>query len=180
MADPYESEPQPLPKLGSLAQSARSKQLRQARIILIVIGVLLAAVHIAEMFGLRSQMKAAIDQEVQKVRARGQQVDPVRVQELEDRAVRVGIAVDVFVVGLGVLFVIFGIMIYKYPVPITITGLVLYVGLQAITAVLDPTFLVKGIIVKIIIVVALIKAVQAAVAAKREAEAESAVELEQA
>jgi hypothetical protein len=71
-------------------------------------------------------------------------------------------------VGLGVIFIILGVMVKSYPVPMTITGLVLYVLANAIFGLLDPAMLLQGVIIKIIVVVALIKAVQAALAYQRE------------
>ena len=58
----------------------------------------------------------------------------------------------------------------KYPVPITVTSLILYIGAAIVFGVIDPSTLARGIIVKIIIVVCLAKSIQAAVAYQREQE----------
>ncbi len=62
-------------------------------------------------------------------------------------------------------------LVKTYPVPATVLGLVLYVGCAAVFGYLDPTTLAMGWLVKIIIVVALAKAIQSAVAYQREATA---------
>ena len=59
-------------------------------------------------------------------------------------------------------------MVTQYPVPCTITGLVLYLGANAAFGLMDPTSLARGLIVKIVIIVALFKAVQAAIAYQKE------------
>ncbi len=49
------------------------------------------------------------------------------------------------------------------PLPAAIVGLVLFVSVHVISAVIDPMSIAQGIIVKIIIVVVLVKAIQAGV-----------------
>ena len=58
-----------------------------------------------------------------------------------------------------------------YPVPITVTAFVLYVGSAVVMALLDPEQIGRGLIMKVIIVFALVKAIQAAVAYQRESSA---------
>lgn len=53
------------------------------------------------------------------------------------------------------------------PLPAAIVGLILYVTMHTIDAIVDPTQLARGIILKIIIVVVLIQAIQAGVKYKR-------------
>ena len=70
--------------------------------------------------------------------------------------------------ALGALFIVLGLMVKSYPVPITILSLVLYVAATLAFAALDPQTIVQGFIFKIIIVVALVKAIQAALAYQRD------------
>ena len=65
---------------------------------------------------------------------------------------------------LGLLFVVFGLIIKKFPVPITIISLVLYVLATAAFALLSPMTLAQGIIMKVIIIFALVRAIKAAYA----------------
>jgi hypothetical protein len=67
-------EREPLPSLaredrslGSLAQSARLKQLNVARWVLIVIGVLIMGAHIFELTQLRSLIQKAHQEEIRKM-----------------------------------------------------------------------------------------------------------------
>jgi uncharacterized membrane protein (DUF485 family) len=82
---------------------------------------------------------------------------------------------------LGAVFILFGVIIHKFPVPITITSLVLYIGAIAIFAYIqiansgkgaDQAAIIaalsEGIIFKIIIIVSFIKAIQAAISYQRE------------
>jgi hypothetical protein len=72
---------------------------------------------------------------------------------------------------IGVVFIVCAIVVYKYPVASTVTSLVLYLGAAAVYGVLDPTTLARGWWIKILIVVGLFKAVQAALAYESERKA---------
>jgi hypothetical protein len=63
---------------------------------------------------------------------------------------------------MGLLFVIFGVIIYRFPVFITVTSLVLYVLATAAFAYLAPETLAKGLIIKILIIFGLFRAIGAA------------------
>ena len=65
-------------------------------------------------------------------------------------------------VVLGLLFVIFGLIVKQFPVPITITSLVLYILATAAFGLLEPATLLQGFIIKIIIIFALIRSIKAA------------------
>jgi hypothetical protein len=152
-----------LPSLGSLAQAARQKSLRQARGLLIIIGLLTAGVNIVMVFTMREQIRA----EVAKVQAQGNLVDHQAVEAI----VRGGQVLAGGFVLMGIVFVALGLAVKAYPVPITVTAFVLYVGSAVVMALLDPEQIGRGLIFKIIIVVALVKAIQAAVAYQRESSA---------
>jgi predicted RND superfamily exporter protein len=153
------SPPDKSPGLGSLAQSARFKHLKQARNILLAIGVLTILVNGFLLANVRNEAKHVIG---------GMHGDPAQIQRLEDHVVRVGAVIYGAVIFLGILFVVFGLIVKFYPVPITIISLILYVGAAAIFAVLDPTSLAHGAIFKVIIIIGLAKAIQSAVAFERE------------
>jgi len=53
------------------------------------------------------------------------------------------------------------------PLPAAIVGLVLFVSVWAVSAVLDPASIVQGIIVKIIVIAVLVRAIQAGVKHKQ-------------
>lgn len=139
--------------LGSLAQSARTSHLKSARTTLFVIGVLTIIANL----GMAALAQNLVDQELRN--------EPEQVKQQV-------VLVTQFVAGgfaaVGVIFLILGSLIYKAPVPCTVLALILYIAGQAISVLLDPTMLAKGAVVKVIIIVALVKAVQAALAYRRE------------
>lgn len=155
--------------LGSLAQSARSKKLKQARVILIVIGVLNIAGNLVFMLALLpSFVKGELDKEIQKAKAQHMVVDQAKVKEVEALMMRYGYLGSVVGIGLGVVFVILGLIVKQYPVPATLLGLVLYIGTIIILALTDLQTISQGIILKVIFIACLLKALQAAIAYEKE------------
>jgi len=139
--------------LGSLAQAARGNQLKAAQRILIVIGVLTMALNGFGLYNLSKEIQQAIQQN---------QVGPADVEQFRQVARISGYLVYGLAAFLGLLFVVFGLIIKQFPVPITITSLVLYMLATAAFGLLDPTTLLRGIVMKIIIIVALFQAIKAA------------------
>jgi hypothetical protein len=164
---PDDDEPPRKPKLGSLAQAARGKKLGEARGILLFIGILTIIANGVLLALARDQIKKEIDKEVLKAGGPAN-VDPAQVKQAEDQAFALVALVNGVAIGLGVLFVVFGIIVKRFPVPITIISLVLYIGAGLGFAALNPASLAQGLIIKIIIVVALIRSIQAALAYERE------------
>jgi hypothetical protein len=157
-------------ELGSLAQAARSNELKTARGILFVIGALTIVANAIFMGLAKSNVDEQIEQEIANVRAQGMEIDEAKVEEVRTAAYREVMVANAIGIALGVVFVLFGLFVYRKPVPITIAALVLYIGSNAAYGLLDPTMLAKGIIIKILIVVGLFKAVQAAIASEKEME----------
>jgi hypothetical protein len=146
--------------LGSLAQSARQSSLKQARVILILVGVLTLAVNLVLFLN--------IENEVQDLRRQHPGI------VIPQDAIQTARLIYGGTAALGGVFIVLGIAVYAAPVVCTVIGLVLYLGGFAVFAVLDPENIHRGIIIKILIIVGLIKAVQAAAAYEREAKAERA------
>ncbi|MHB1423522.1 MAG: hypothetical protein ACYC3I_10080 [Gemmataceae bacterium] len=135
----------PKPKLGSLAQKARGGKLKQARGILFFVGGLTLIVQIG-----------------------------LLVVELNDANVPplLAVAFHGLFILVGALFIIFGALIYHFPVPITIISLVVYIlvslidlGLAALT---EPARMASGIFWKIFFIVALASSIRTAVAYEKE------------
>lgn len=154
--------------LGSLAQSARKGHLKTARGIMFFVGVLTLLINGGLLLGAESMVESEINQEVRKLQAQGMEFDPAELAKLKESAVRETQLVSGAAAGIGVIFCVLGALVYKIPVPATVLALVLYVGAAAVFGMLDPSTLAKGLIVKIIIVVALVKAVNSAIAYERE------------
>jgi hypothetical protein len=153
-----------LPRLGSLAQSARSKQLNTARGLLIFIGVATILFNVIQLMIVKDQIKKGIDQEISARLLPGQQVNEVERQKIENAAIVFAYILCGSLIFLGLLFVVFGLIVKLFPVPVTVISLVLYLGAIAVFAVLNPPSLGAGIIIKIFIVIALVKAIQSAIA----------------
>jgi len=183
-SNPYQASQQPdlqpaglapLGKLGSLSQSARLKSLNSAKGILIVIGVLTVIFNGIQIPLARDQIHEAINREVQKLQGQGMIVDQSKVKEAEDTAMRIALLILGGFIALGVLFIVLGLAIKSYPVPITVTSLVLYLAGAAFSFYLDPEFVGFAAIIKIFIVIALVKAIQSAIAYERERRTEAAM-----
>ena len=71
-----------------------------------------------------------LQSEVQKLQNQGMVVDQAKLQEAE-------LTIGGFA-ATGVLFIVFGLLVKSYPVPITISALVIYVGCAAIVALYHP------------------------------------------
>jgi hypothetical protein len=146
--------------LGSLAQSARSKQLKTAKGTIIAIGVLTVVANIG--MGLLSE--AMVNNEVKNLQAKGMVVDQAAVAAAKRGTQLVCAAFA----ALGVAFIVMGFFVYAYPVPITVLALVLYLAGWAISAAMNPANIAAGIVIKIVIIVGLGKSIQAALAYERE------------
>lgn len=74
--------------------------------------------------------------------------------------------------AVGLAFIVFGFLVSSYPVPITITSLILYIGCNALAIYLDSESFFKGppfaLFIKVGIIVGLVKAIQAAIASENE------------
>jgi hypothetical protein len=160
------SEPS-LKPLGSLARSAQLKQLNTARLILFFLGVVFIGVHAYEMANLETLVEEQIQKEIAEL-GPGMVADPTEVAKFRENMLNIARILDAGLIGLGVLFIVFGLIIKKYPVPVTVLSLVLYIGVTAALALLNSMTLFQGIILKVIIVVCLVKAMQAAFAYQKE------------
>ena len=164
-SNPYETPQaatadQPLNSLGSLSQSARGKQLNNARNLLLFVGILTVVINGIFLFMVEQQVR---DLETQ-LATQGLQAD-------HDALMTLNYLIRGASVAVGVLFIIFGMTVKAYPLPISIAALVVYVGCIAIFALIDPMTLLAGIIWKVVIVVCLIGAIRTALAYEREKQA---------
>jgi hypothetical protein len=172
--DPVAAEPSPAPSvagLGRLAQSARGDQLKSARTIMLFVGIMSVVVNLFFYASAEQNVQTEIDKEIKKLPA-GFVADPVKIQEVKGQAVRAAHLINGGGAFLGIVFIVCGVLVHTYPVPTTITALVLYLGGNAVFGMLNPQSLASGLIVKVFIVVGLFKAVQAALAFQKELAAE--------
>ena len=149
-----------LPRLGSLAQTARNKQLRQARNTLLIVGILMALIQIGMYFHERGQLQ----DEIQKYNQPGFIVDAAKVKQAEMLLMLIHFSA----IAVAVLFIVLSFFVEQYPVPIAALALSIFVGMQIVFAVLNTDNLKSGWLIKIIVIVALVKALQAGMAAQKD------------
>lgn len=153
--------------LGSLAQSARSKQLKMAFGILLVVGILTTALNGFLFMTAESQVDAAIKTELKKLPP-GTVADPDKVAELREQEIRTMRLLHGGLLAIGIVFIVLALNVKRHPVVITVLGLVLYIGIHAVSGFFNPAALAQGLLIKALIVIALVKSIQSAVAYERE------------
>jgi hypothetical protein len=153
--------------LGNLAQSARGKELKSARTIMLVIGILSILVNGFVFSSAEGAVQEEIDKEISKL-GPGFEVDEDKVAEIKSQAVGTTRLVSGGGIALGLIFIACGVLVQRHPVPTTITALALYLASMAIFGLVNPSSITSGLIIKFFIVVGLFKAVQAAIAYQKE------------
>ena len=148
--------------LSSLSQSARMKQLKSARMILIFVGVVTVALN-GFFYTLAEEM---VDNEIRNLQMQGIVIEG-DVNQIRDQAVKITRLIHGGTVALGVVFILLGVAVRSFPVPAPVLGLVLYLGSIAVFAAINPASLLQGIILKIFFIVCLFKAVHSAIGYQR-------------
>jgi hypothetical protein len=175
-----ENKPGNLPSLqtglGSLGQEARLKNLNTARWILIVVGLMTIAAYAFQYTTIEKVLDEELAKELQKQGIARDQLDQAAFNDARASAINTARLLCIISIGLGVAYFLLGLLVKQYPVPMTITGLALYVGAGLVSLVLDPEYALRGIVIKVIIVVALVKSVQAALAYEKERKASEAMQ----
>ena len=156
-----------LPKLGSLAQAARTKHLKQARNTLFILGAIITIGYALFLVKDWSDVEGQIQQQGKVAAVQAQQASMILKVFL--------LIIYGSSIAIGLLFLLFGFFVERYPVPILIVALILYIGLQLFWGALAlysgnwQAFLNYGIVFRVLIVFGLWKALQAAFAAQKEA-----------
>jgi hypothetical protein len=156
-----------LPKLGKLTQTARMKRIKSARTVLLFIGTISLLYGLAMTVFAETFVDSQIDKEI---RGLGPNViiDQAKLKEIKVEAYgrqRVG---GFATIAEALAFLLLGVFVQKAPVPLTATGLILYAADWAVGSIFDPTYLLHGLIVKVLIMACLVKALNAAIAYERE------------
>jgi hypothetical protein len=157
--DPSDSY-EPPARLGSLTQAARSKRLKSVRGWLFFIGGWLIFCLVVEWLTIDMQLQAV---------AKEHGIPAARIPELKEFVMPTMYAITVGYILLAITYVVFGFLVQKYPVPITISALVIFVALMLIIAAIGGAkTLFSGIILKVVIIIGLAKAIQSAIAYQQE------------
>lgn len=159
--------------LGSLAQAAREKHLRTARGVFIFIGLLTIAVNVFQLASAEFLVEGAIKELLKQENLTEAEADPHQLALARESILRTLQLFGYGTIGLGVVYLLLAAFLKRHPVAICVTGLVLYVAAAVVFGLLDPATLLQGLIVKIVIVIALVKATQAAVAYQKGADPRS-------
>jgi hypothetical protein len=159
---------------GSLSEAAQLKKLKSAKVALWIVGILTIALYGFLFANAEKEFDKAYGEELRKLGVSESQVrsldEETRAEIDKEKAD--GLAKMKLIygagAGLGGIFIVCALLVYKKPLISTMTGLVLYLGGIAANAALEPQTIAKGIIVKIIIIAVLAGAVKAAIAYERE------------
>jgi hypothetical protein len=162
--------------LGSLSQSVRSKNLKRARISLIVAFVILLLQAGLEFATMEHQADQVIQKETKQLRP-GMVVDPEKVKEIKAAIIRIGNLYALGVLGMAIIFLFLAIFVNRFPLFCTVGGLILYLGYSLIRAYLITLgneqggillAIFEGWLWKLIIIIGLVKGIQSAVTYHRE------------
>jgi hypothetical protein len=148
------------------SQAIRTKELKSARTVLIVVGIiqiLLGAFHLTQT---KSQMEEATRKELKP----GYVLDQEKFDEEFEKQKALQYGINSVPVVIGVFFLIMSALVFKFPVGATLSPLIVFVIVHAADAVVDPASIAKGIILKIIFLVVLWKAYQSAKKARATAQ----------
>ncbi len=175
-----------VPRLGSLAQKARGNRLKQARVIFLFVGVATILINILDISQIRSQFQQAVEKQIQKQGGPGMvRIDRALLQKEEDNAFLIGSLIDGLFILSGFIFLLLGVLVYRFPVPATVIGLVLYIvafvaGLTITIAFGEGETIARyatgGAIVRIAIVIGLISSIKSALVYESERRAEAEFE----
>jgi hypothetical protein len=152
-------------RLGSYATNRRAKATRNGArwvlaigIIQIVLGIWLGMKHRKEADAALEHLSTMEATEVVTT-AEGEQTT---VAELRTAVEREALQMFAIPIGLGVVFLGLYFWARKSPIPALSTALGLYVTAHALEAVVDPTSIVRGIIIKIFCIVGLVNGIRSA------------------
>lgn len=162
------------PSLGSLKKHAHSKNLRSARIALVVACIVMG---LMAFFNYVTAERQIDDQIKKELRQMGGGVGQHEIQQAKEGMMRVMVLLCLGIGFISLVFLILAILVYRYPLFCTVGGLIFFIGFNLIMAFLIAmggeggdavAFLASGFIWKIIILVGLGKGIQSAVAFQRE------------
>jgi hypothetical protein len=153
--------------MASLSQAARKKQLRIARNILFLLGVVKIVISAYFFSTIDAKVNENVQQQVQHALQRGKIMGKEEIAQATERAKNIERIIWGVAGAMGGVFVFFGLMVKRYPVPITVSSLLLYLLTTAVFGIIEPLSLMEVLFFKIFAVFALMRSVQAAFAYQR-------------
>lgn len=134
-----------------------------------VLVVAIMQIAIGTFLGLREQPK--YDQALKDIEWMSEKYKPlegedITVGELRVMLERERVQVLAIPIGIGVMFIGMFFWARRSPLPALITALALFLVVHAVTGVLDPSEIPRGIIVKVFFIVVLVKGIRSALEAR--------------
>lgn len=162
---------------GARATKSRATNTRTARrwvlaiaILQVLAGLVLGFTHQAKADQAVAHLAANEDDEVMQLQDGG----TATAGELRRAIARERVQVFVVPIGLGVVFLLLFLWAKRAPVPAIGTALALYVTAHLLTAIVDPTEIAKGIILKVLCILGLARGLKSALQERALQESESA------
>jgi hypothetical protein len=138
-----------------------TKELKSARTLLILVGVIQLLFGAYAFYTVRDQFDEAVRAQVAQ-QGPGYEVDQKAADQAFDDNKALVYGLTAVPVGLGVLFLILSVFVFRFPIGVTLTGLIVFVLAHLGDALVDPSSLLKGIILKVVFITGLWKAYQSA------------------
>jgi hypothetical protein len=146
-------------------QTIWTKELKSARTILIVVGIIQLLLGVPSLTTVREDFDKGIEAEVKK-EGPGYVVDQAKVDQLFEDNKALFYALGSIPTALGVFFLGMAALVFKFPVVVTLTSLIVFVLAHVASGILEPAEITHGIPLKIVFVVILSKAYKSARNAK--------------
>jgi hypothetical protein len=168
----------PQADVGNPAQSDRRKELKFAKVVLLVVGGLTILAGLAALVKYRADIDTELGKRFDREIAKQERetgivfVPGMKTQWIAENRPAAERYLNIFCgsgIALGVVFVLLGLGIHLAPVPITAAAFVLYIVAQAIYVYIGSLPLSRGaIVVKVFITFAMFLALHAAIVYRRE------------
>jgi F0F1-type ATP synthase assembly protein I len=153
-------------KLGNLAEEQHKKHLRGAKIAIFFVGILSTLVN-GFLVWLVMQSEAKMEADITQAKNNPAMVlDEAKITEARGQIATAKLLTSGFL-GAGILILVLGFMVNKYPYEAPLAALVLYIACMLIGFAVEPEGIARGIIIKAIIIYALYRGVKSGAAVKK-------------
>lgn len=158
----------PSDSLRKLGQFNRMTHLRYVRFILILLGVVTTfreSMIFSSTFIEAGKIENGIAQQMAEQEISS---DQLNAQKAELRLIRIEQIASGGHTAIGVLMIVLGALVFRYPIVCTATILTLYLAMKALLLLVNPALLMNGIFITVGITLVLMKTVQIAAVYQRE------------
>jgi len=138
-----------------------SRELKVARRLLLLVGVLTILFNAILLFRARDSIRQVMEDS-------NLTFDEEKLQQIEEDAMSRVVLIHGGQIGLGALFMVFSLLVKQFPAEVTVLSLVLYIGATFALVMFDPMTLQNEAPIRIAFVVALVWAMMAAITYARD------------